>query len=1158
MKFLNVETHHVCLALEELEVLTTEISGDVLVDAPDVQEDLNQELDKIQLVRDSIADKGMTRDAARQLDAAVEGFLIRNHISQFTVTPSIEGMSLALETADQERMSIFQRLIAWFHDKMQKAREWLARLFSDDGKAVKAAQSAKAMAERASTERKADEVAKMVKDPAAAAQSVRIDPSDEKSGTYEDFVDALQKNMEPVQADMQKLYTRLNANPVMRVVATNQESVKSFFQHMENTAALGERVRGVVDSVAGKLRSIENAQETVRELGLARNLLYRALGGESAEILDQIRQNQFNESAEEVTFDSVPYDELVTTMVEVTRNISAANSGIRIRDLERLEKAIQQLNAVADTNVFKRLSDSDRNVILQAMQGLINDVSRYQSADMENWNTALKLYTGTSAFWTAELQVYYRTIAAIQRSAQQVFSEADRASLYEDFKKKGFQLDISPEELQRRGVGMESFEGNTMALSPSLESLGEAMPEFPSFERPVYIGRMGLLAALEEETSAPADQSKEQKVSKIRQWWNTFVQWLQKIWQSLRKRKDQTVEAAKKTAATQKEAVKTAQQAKGGAEPSKAIRAEVLKVFTDHMGDAAWFKESGLAQAKQAAITEHFPYQVMLSEEAMKEYVPAVKGIRDSMVAFLKEVDAAKTPQEIAALGESENWKNYGIFLAKMTESGKKVSNGSFATLADLTKAYTSSLKYVDVMKSLDETLGVDLSSVEKSINSLHEKINTTDHQAFPLEDVDSAAKTFKNIQDLARVHASNLGTVGQIYSTMLIASILGRKEAVTKMFESARKKDPNAPIYDSHELVLLMADETWGFQAPALEGFASVTVAMESLAANMQVDSALLRVFGTEPAYYGTPALEEDAPAEAKLSVLQRIKNWFAKAWQWFTSLFNKKAEVQASSIERAKETAKQREEAVKSAKPDTVVRPEVKKVFDSYLGNSQWYTASQVIGEQQKAMNNAAMRCAYSKGGLTEINHVYQESVKDIKALIHAIGNASTMQALAEAVAEGGDGIQAMQGLQKREPSKSATLREHVKFFEEIVKNYDSLGKSQSSAAKLSQDVLAAVDKAKAVLDKAGEVDASYASAAQSNLNRLVEAGKVAMEFDSMFANLYIEAILATGVQHERAIKEMFAHYNEANKENPVQIGQTDIVLLSNDPVWRAVSAI
>lgn len=1156
MKFLNVETHHVCLALEELEVLTTEISGDVLVDAPDVQEDLNQELDKIQLVRDSIADKGMTRDAARQLDAAVEGFLIRNHISQFTVTPSIEGMSLALETADQERMSIFQRLIAWFHDKMQKAREWLARLFSDDGKAVKAAQSAKAMAERASTERKADEVAKMVKDPAAAAQSVRIDPSDEKSGTYEDFVDALQKNMEPVQADMQKLYTRLNANPVMRVVATNQESVKSFFQHMENTAALGERVRGVVDSVAGKLRSIENAQETVRELGLARNLLYRALGGESAEILDQIRQNQFNESAEEVTFDSVPYDELVATMVEVTRNTNAANSGIRIRDLERLEKAIQQLNAVADTNVFKRLSDSDRNVILQAMQGLINDISRYQSADMENWNTALKLYTGTAAFWTAELQVYYRTIAAIQRSAQQVFSEADRASLYEDFKKKGFQLDISPEELQRRGVGMESFD-EAPIITAALESLDLGdMPQFPVFEQPAFVGRIGRMVALEEEATEQPAPSTEQKASKIRQWYDAFVAWLRKIWNSLVNRNKDKREKAKQIAAAQKEAVKTAQEAKGGEEPIKAIRPEVLKVFSDHMSDAVWYKESGIADERKQSITSINSFRYILSEKCMSEYVPAATGLREAVLAFLKEIDAVKSLQDVAALADSENWNKYGVFLNKLTASYKHGSNGDFNTTGELAKAFADSLKYADAIKQLDTDMTNDLAAIDKSIAGLQSKIKEFDFQN--QEGSDKASVLFKNIQKLAQTHAGNLSAIGEIFNSMLIGSVLARTDTVKRMFESARKKDPNTVMYDAHEQVLLVSDQAWGFQLPSMEGFASVVAAMESMAVRLAVDSAVDSVLGTIPAYYGTPALEEEAPEEAKLSILQRLKNWFAKAFSWFMSLFEKKKAAQANSFERAKEAAKQREEAVKATKPDTEVRPEVKKVFDSYMDDSQWYAASGVRGDQRKVIENMSLRFAYSKGGIAELMLAHGEAIKDAKSLIHAINNASSLQELAQDIRDVGEGLAQVDALKKREPAESSNLREHAALFSEIAKNYKQFGVAQTAAVKLTEEINAASAKADKLLQSAGVEDASMASAAQANLNKLIAAGTTMLMLSSTFTNLTVEAILATGVQHNKAIKEMFAHYNEANKETPIQIGQTDIVLLAEDPVWRAISEI
>lgn len=1160
MRFLSVEDTHLHIAVEEMQILAAEISGDMLVEAPDVQEELNDELERVQLVRQSIAADGMSRDSARQLNDALEGFLVRHHISSFTTTPSIEGMAVALEAADEKRLNIFHKIVAWFSDKLRKMIDWIGRLFGKDGKATKVAQGAKAMAEEASNARKPQEVDKMVRDPAAASQSARIDPSEEKSGTYEDFVDALQKLMEPVQGDMNKLYARLNSNAVMRTVATNPEAVTSFFEHMEATAARAGKVREIVDAVASKMRSIDNVHETVNEIRLSRNMFYRALGGESAEVLSTIRQQQFtDQNAHEVTFDSVPYDKLVETMTAVTKNIGAANSEGRIRELTHLDKALQQLSSVAETNVVKRLSDSDRDVVLSALNGLINDIASYQSADMQNWNVVLQLYTGVASFWNAELRIYYRCIGAIQRAASQVFSDTDRKAVLEEFKKKGFATDMSAEDLVRRGVGMEHFQDSTETFASALESYASEMPEFPDFSRPVHFTG-SLLAALEADDQDQSETAEQKQgiLAKLREWFEKIVGWIRAAVDKFKAWSGSKVDKAKDTAAKQQEAVNAAKQSKGSTEVLDAIRPEVKKAFMSYFTDSAWWSTAEVAKKLHESIASSTVNTLLFSPEHLDTCVQAISHMHRSMMQFMQEASQVKEPQQMLELQSAASWNEYRSAVKTMREVEAQCKPPVFSTLQGAVKAFAAAQRHANVLKKLNDSAVKDMEVMQKHLHTLRDLVDVWQKSEAADNISSQAAQAFHFLQQMPMGHMKNMGVVVNIYSAILHGGALYRPDMVEAIFADIRKKNPEAQVADWTEMLLLASDEVWGVVSPATEAFALCSIAMESLMREMQLSTDADFERQSAQPFYGGIALEEDAGEQAKQGALERVRAWFSKIWQWLKDLFKKRAQTKENYMQQAEEiVVKHFRERKKAEAEGRVLRVEVAKIFQEYMHDAAWYEASDVRTKQDAAIKNAKLGYVYTQHGNTRLMQQLGSVVAEISSAIHSVGQCKSLGDLAQANIET---TELEQLLEQRDidPGQERTMAHRAVLFGNLVKHYEELKTMSLRVGKAQGELTKAMDALEHMLGSADAQQAQHATAAQKKLEQLRVLAARLLTLDQFVMSVSMECVMAVGVQHEAVIKEIFAHYNEHNPETPVQISQNDIRLMSADKKWSYVTKL
>lgn len=1154
MKYLNVDQQSMAIAVEELELLVTELSGDQLVDAPDVQEELQEEILEVGVLRESIAEIGMTRDAAVQVGAAVESFLLHNPLRNFTREASIEGLAPALEALDQKRANILQRFAAWLRDRFNKAIAWLSSLFKRGGKAEAAVTKAKEMAEEVSNERNPKSVAEMVKDPKTAAQGVRIDPADEKSGTFEDFSEALEKNIAPIQGDVAAMYERISKNKVLRIAIANDEAVKSFFDQMERSESTISGVRTVLDNIAASLRDLSNVAEAAQKVKVARLAIYRELGGNDEGVLDTIRQQQFTETNDaEITPDSLSYDKLIEAVTAVTRNSSAANSEARIRDLEFLAKAVDEVGKIGETNAVMKLSDADRDMLLNALNGLLKDVSRYQSASMENWNYVLQLYTGISSFFSSELSIYYRTIAAIQRAATQTLSGADREALYQNFKKQGFNLDLSAEDLQRRGVGTESFiDFDVRPMGLGLEAFGmEELPEFP-FQEPIKLGG-GLLAALEAETQEAQGDGK-QRFSKLREWFAKIVAWFKNLFVKTKKDAVEKVQQAKEVKTKQDEAVKTAVSAKQAANVEAALRPEIKALFEKYVQDAGWWKESGFAEKTAGQIGSHFPTRMAVSPEAMKEYVPAVAGARESAMAFVKEIAAAKTLEEVTALANSKNWDAYGQFIAKMSGTGKLTNDGRFNTLADLVQNFAGSQQQLPVLGKISKAMTADLDLIDNVVGALQDKMNTWQNTEANSPALASASKFFKSIQQLSTMHARNLSAVSEIEFVLITSSILSRQEKVRSIFAAAKKADANAPVYDSHELVILMSDDVWGITSVAVESMDMVCCALESL-------DAVMVCHQSEPFFDKLNfALEaEGEPAEQRAGFLDKVKAILARILEWVKNLFKKKQETKAEKVQVVKEFAQKRAQKVEAAKPEPM-RDEVRKVFDSYWKDASWYKGSAVRDLQQQSITQSSVAIVYGNGGAARYVSDMKAIVQELNTFASTYSNVNDLNGIAAIEAGSLKLSSDLIQRSRNEPEQRNTLAEQAAALMAVVGQSNELTRISTDVDKAGMGIEAALEKMQSILNSTRDADPAKVVAAQKVIETARAAVVIVNNLSSIAMSVYLEVIMGQGVRHSDAIKEIFNHYNQKpeNKDSQITIGESDIVKLEALPQWATKSVL
>lgn len=451
------------VSLEELTELVTEITNEPLVIVDDVSEDLNEEINAITDLRNDVASNGLDRETAQEIAVAVEGFLDRHSVQLLTDTRSINGVHWALEELDETRQSRLKKLWDWLLARLKDITAWVARMFGADGRGVQAREAAKGAAQ-AAADRKPSKINEMIKDPAAADQEARIEPQGEKSGKYEDFVERHKQYVEPLRAEFNRINESIGDNPVLTMVCNSPESVTAFFAHMETLSDKVMGVRAILDKASQIVRATKEVQTTAQELAACRADVYKLFGGDSPEVLKTIGQSQFTTASGE--YKVLEYDELVPLMIKVTNNIPAANSQQRINELSQLTKAVGDFDNIATTKVFKNMDATNRNVLLQAMQAFANDITSIATALSKDWSTTLQIYGSVSQFWQKELAFYYKIIAAIQKAATETFEESDRAALYENFKRLGFAVDLTPDELKRRGVGVESHVDTPPAQEP--------------------------------------------------------------------------------------------------------------------------------------------------------------------------------------------------------------------------------------------------------------------------------------------------------------------------------------------------------------------------------------------------------------------------------------------------------------------------------------------------------------------------------------------------------------------------------------------------------------------------------------------------------------------------------------------------------------------
>ena len=1139
MKFLSVDDQPMVVAIEAMDGLVTELSQSELVEAPDVEEALQLELRDAETARAAISEVGMTRELAGTVNVAVEGFLDRYPLNRFTYEPSIEGASLAIEALDEKRGNILQRFVAWLRQKMQASIEWLRKLFSRGGKAEATITKSKEMAQEVSDSHNPKEMAAMVKNPTAAAQGSRIDPADEKSGTFEDFAEALQKQVEPLAKDMAALYGRLNANQVLRVVVSNAEAVKSFYEHMEKTEASIGGVRNILNNAAAALRDVSNVQDSAQKIKLARMALYQELGGEDDKVFDTIRQSQFtDQNAQEITQESVPYDKLVESMIAVTRNITAANADARIRDLSYLEKAVGDLSVVGESAAFKRLPDADRDVLLTALNALLKDVSRYQAASMVNWNYVLQLHSGVGVFFNAELALYYRTIAAIQRAATQTMSGADRETLYANFKKQGFNLDLTEEDLQRRGVGTEHFSGDLLGdVRPmlALEDFGlEEMPAFP-FTNPLGIGS-GFMAALEAEEQA-AQGDAPTRFAKLREWLGKLVQWFKNLFARSRAAAEEKIKKAREINKSQSEAVAAAKRA--GVE----IRPEVLKTFQAYLKDNAFWSAAGFAQRVEQKVQENQALAIALSKPAMADVLPGFTTMMTSLKEFMSQLRGVNDPKDLVDMSSSPHLGKFLEGRDRFDGARSKASNGRFSNAQELATAINDSRDTSGQLTDLlARTMMSDIGYTGILID-LGKKVDGWSASQVQSQDMQAAAAIFPEVQKVLQSYLAAEGLVSSMSLELLTAAILSRKEVVQAMFAAAKEKDANTVLYTNQEMILLAEKDLWGISGLGME---SVVVALETLDAQMDA-------YSTVPEPLVSLGLEDDQSSpEAKAGILARMKAWIGRILNWITSIFKRKQEDQAKQMEAAQAVDAKNQERAKAAEQEPPARDEVVKIFEGYLKDHSWYQNSMVRKKDLGDISKFGMKLVFSPNGLQTYDEAFATILKEAEELMQRYSNVASMEELG-----------AIPQVKFSELVRSlyadvdfkgySSLEEHAKVCLKIRAHTLTFNGNSTKIDKLMRNLQVVVKRLEAMADKAAMASETGYSAANKALNQLQAMLVYVDAANKVTVKASLGILMGTGLDQNAAIKEIFADYAEKNPESEVRISQSDIEKLRLLPVWH-----
>ncbi len=761
-------------ALEEMEQLLTEISQEPLVEAEDVCEELTNELDGLQSTRDTIVDSGMDQNTANVISEAVEGFLMRNPMREFTHSRSIEGIGVALEEIDDKRQNVLQRLWQWLVNKLQSVSQWLQRLFGKDGKGEQALDSAKAMAEDVQNNRKPDNVSKMAKDPAAADQEARIEPQGPKSGKYEDFVEKHKQYAEPLQAEWAQILEKIRADKILSTICVSPESVNSFFTHMEQVQSKTQQIHTLIDKAANAVRSNHPVEQLVQEVGQIRQEIYKLFGGEDESVLESIRQQVFTEQTS-TKFESIDYDELVPLMTKVVSNMPAANAEQRIRELDQLSKAVKNFEGIANTNVFKRIDPTQRNALLSSMQGLTQDVVKFVSSFTQDWTLVLKIYTGVNSFFQQERSFYYKTIASIQKAASEVFEESDRNALYENFKHMGFSMDLTPEDMRRRGVGTESLQDVLDGLDAALESMDVPYPG----PVPVYgnIFGSGLMAALEAEENL---EDKEGFLTKIKEWFKRFVNWVKSFFVKKLQAADQKVEAIveKKNEAVKKESAFRTQQ------PS--IRPEVQAHFDKMFADTGWYaKQPGRESVDQFYASAQASLYNALAHGQGGDIEQLVRKITDANTKLwlsLKAVDDASTLINIAAgvnMQEiNKGFEEFQAYLGKKHSPPQSLKEaGELITVAVQKSALLKSVRWVTFETMVEDSMG--------KIDSLLGMGKFGNAQ--PMAVQDAAKKLQGAVNSIVILSNMMTYTLGQVY----FPTYLKKAEFLQAMFEGESKLPP-------------------------------------------------------------------------------------------------------------------------------------------------------------------------------------------------------------------------------------------------------------------------------------------------------------------------------------------------------------------------------
>ena len=781
-------------ALEEMEQLMTEISGEPLVEADDVADDLNSQLDGLQETRDRITSVGMDLKTADIIAAATEGFFIHTPRRTFTNEPSIEGMRAALEAVDGQTENVLTRLWKWLMERLQAAREWLAKFFSKGGKGEEAIAQAKEMAEDVKNNRKPGNVSKMVKDPAAADQEARIDPQGPKSGKYEDFVEKHSQYVEGMKADYDRMMKVIADNQILATVCSSPDSVESFFTRMTSVQDKTSQVRNMVDKAAEMVRSKNSVEQIVNDIGALRQELYKLFGGTDATVMQNMRQQTFTDQTA-AQFKAMDYDKIVPIMIKVTGNVPAANAQQRINELDQLTKAVGAFEAISKTNVFMRLEPTQRNAIFSAMRGMADDVGKFTASFTQDWGLVLKIYMGVHVFFQQERAFYYKTISSIQRAATEVFEEADRQALYDNFKHMGFNMDLTAEDFKRRGVSLESIDTAFMELDFALEGIDIPHPgEVPAYGS-IFTGN-SLMAALEDEAQV---DDKAGFFAKIKEWFTRFVNWIKGFFVK-------KVDAAEQKAATATEKKKekvqqeTAFAQSQGTTPEQAItkvRPEIKEAFDKKFNDSIWFTPSKLntgvlsfADSRQGSL-----YFALAGKHA-SEVVSLMDDIANNntrlWLAFKATKDAAGLVN--LASGQSIASMNKSFQRLQQLIAENKYQN---ATLNDLCGVIKSVAQHSDFLRS--NRWYAFKGNVTEAMNSI-QRIIGGELNAQPAEVQAAATK----LQQAISACMAMSGMVSHTYSLLCFPTFLNHHAAVVEMFEKETNKPSEA------EIKLMTMDPRW------------------------------------------------------------------------------------------------------------------------------------------------------------------------------------------------------------------------------------------------------------------------------------------------------------------------------------------------------------